>query len=121
MNFAFDLKYASRLLRKSWGYSLLCASVVTLSVGLAIFTWVLSEDQMMRPLGLPNSGGWYNLQMAADATALPQSITVDAYTYQELLKNNRSADHIGAFANKRVVLSEGQASTNLRAALISPR
>jgi putative ABC transport system permease protein len=121
MNVAFDLKYASRLLRKSWGYSLLCACVVTLSVGLAIWTWVMSEDQVMRPLGLPNSGGWYNLQIAADATAPPQTISVDAYTYQELLAGNRSTDHIGAFAYKRAVLSEGQASTNLRAAVISPR
>jgi hypothetical protein len=48
-------------------------------------------------------------------------LSVDAYTYQELLKSNRSADHIGAFAYKRVVLSEGQASTALRAAFISPR
>ncbi|HYK00422.1 MAG TPA: FtsX-like permease family protein [Thermoanaerobaculia bacterium] len=121
MNLAFDLKYASRLLRKSWGYSLLCASVVTFSVGLAIWTWVMSENQVMRPLGLPGSSDWYSVQIAADATAPPQTISVDAYTYQELLENNRSADHIGAFAYKRAVLSEGQASTNLRAAVISPR
>ncbi len=121
MNLAFDLKYASRLLRKTWAYSLLCAVVVTLSVGLSVWAWVVSQDQMMKPLGLPDSGDWYSVQMAADATAPPRSISVDAYTYQEMLKNNRSADHIGAFANKRVVLSEGQASTNLRAAVISPR
>lgn len=121
MNFAFDLKYASRLLRKSWGYSLLCAGVVTLSMGLTIWAWVLSEDQMLRPLGLPASEDWYSVQISADATAPPQPVSVDAYTYQELLGSSRSADHVGAYANKRVVLSEGQASTNLRAAFISPR
>jgi putative ABC transport system permease protein len=121
MNLAFDLKYASRLLRKSWGYALLCAGVVTLSLGLSIWAWVLSEDQMLRPLGLPDSETWYNVQITADATTPPQPVSVDAYTYQQLLGNNRSADHLGAYASKRVVLSEGQASTNLRAALISPR
>lgn len=121
MNLAFDLKHASRLLRKSWGYSLLCAGVVTLSVGLTIWAWVISQDQMLRPLGLPDSGDWYSVQIAADATAPPRSISVDAYTYQELIASSRAADHLGAYANKRVVLSEGQASTNLRAAVISPR
>jgi putative ABC transport system permease protein len=121
MHLAFDLKYASRLLKKSWGYSLLCAGVVMLSVGLTIWTWVLGEDVMFRPLGLPDSGDWYSVQIAADATAQPSPISVDAYTYQAMLENNRSADHLGAYANQRVVLSEGQASTDLRGAVISPR
>src|SRR5215217_3053897 len=121
MSLRFDLKYAWRLLRKSWGYSLMCTAVVALSVGLAIWSWVLTEDWLMRPLGFPNSDGWYSVQIAPDATTPPQVISVDAYTYQELLENNRTADHLGALANKRVVLSEGQASTNLRAAAISPR
>lgn len=121
MNLAFDLKYASRLLRKSWAYSLLCAGVVTLSVGLTMWSWVLSQDLLMRPLGLPDSDDWYSVQIAADASVQPRPTSVDAYTYQELLRNSRSADHIGAYANRRVVLSEGQASTNLRAAAISPR
>jgi len=121
MDLALDLKYASRLLRKSWGYSLLCAGIVTLSVGLTIWAWVLSQDLLRASLGLPDSGDWYSVQIAADARALPRPTSVDAYTYQKLLESNRSADHIGAYANKRVVLSEGQASTDLRAAVISPR
>ncbi len=121
MNLSFDLKYASRQLRKSWGYSLMCASVVAVSIGLAIAVWALTQTQGFRPIGLPNSANWYNVQIAADAASQPQVLSVDAYTYQELLKSNRSADHLGAFAYKRVVLSEGQASTVLRAAVISPR
>ena len=121
MHLALDLKYASRLLRKSWGYSLLCAGVVALSVGLSIWGWVLSQDLLLASLGLPDSGNWYSAQIAADATALPAPTSMDAYTYQKLLESNRSADHVGAYANKRVVLSEGEASTDLRAALISPR
>ena len=38
MNLWFDLKYAWRLSMKSKGYSLMCATVVALSVGLAV--WV---------------------------------------------------------------------------------
>src|SRR5947209_2601903 len=121
MHLTLDLKYASRLMRKSWGYSLLCAGVVTLSVGLSLFSWVMAQDYLLASLGLPDSGSWYSVQMAADATALPAPTSVDAYTYQKLLENNRSADHLGAYANKRVVLSAGQASTDLRAAVISPR
>jgi putative ABC transport system permease protein len=121
MHLAFDLKYASRLLRKSWGYALLCAGVVTLSVGLSIWGWVMSQDLLVGSLGLPDSGDWYSVQTAADATALPTPVSVDAYTYQKLLENNRSADHIGAYASQRVVLSEGQASTDLRGVLMSPR
>jgi predicted permease len=121
MHLALDLKYASRLLRKSWGYSLLCAGVVTLSVGLSLYAWVLAQDYLLASPGLPDSGGWYSVQIAADAKALPTPTSMDAYTYQKLLENNRSADHLGAYANKRVVLSEGQASTDLRGAVISPR
>lgn len=121
MNLSFDLKYAARLLKKSWGYSLLCAGVVMLSVGLSIWGWVLSRDLMIGSLGLPDSGDWYSVQTAADATALPTPVSVDAYTYQKLLENNRSADHVGAYAGQRVVLSEGEASTDLRGVLMSPR
>lgn len=121
MDLALDLRYAARLLRKTWGYSLLCAGVVMLSVGLSIWAWVMSQNLLLASLGLPDSDDWYSVQMAADATALPTAGSVDAYTYQELLANNRSADYIGAYANKRVVLSEGQASNDLRAAIISPR
>src|SRR4051812_7990702 len=69
MNLAFDLKYAWRLLMKSWGYSLMCASVVALSVGLAVFAYTLAYSQLMKPIGIPNSDRWYSLQIAADATA----------------------------------------------------
>jgi putative ABC transport system permease protein len=121
MNLTFDLNYAWRLLRKSWGYSLMCATVVALSVGLAVFTYTLAYAQLWKPLGLPDSDRWYSVQMAADASATPQPSTIDAYTYQEMLKHNRLADYVGAFAPRRVILSEGKASTSLRAAAISPR
>ncbi|HEX9985303.1 MAG TPA: ABC transporter permease [Thermoanaerobaculia bacterium] len=117
-----DLKYAWRLLRKSWGYTLLCASVVALSVGLALWTWSsVAYPQLLKPLGLPNSENWYSVQLAADGAARPRPGSVDAYTYQELLKQNRSIDYVGAFVNGAAVLSEGQASTSLRTATISPR
>jgi len=117
----FDLKYAWRLLRKSWGYSLMCAAVVALSVGLAVFAFTLAYSQLWKPLGLPDSDPWYSVQIAVDGSAPPLPISVDAYTYQELLKSNRSVDFVGAFASRRAVLSEGQASTSLRASPVSPR
>jgi predicted permease len=120
MNLWFDVKYAWRLLMKSWGYSLLCASVVALGVGLAVWISSLIYSQVLKPLEFPGSERWYSVQLGAKAAATAEP-RVDAYTYQELLKNNRSADHLGAFANRTVVLSEGQASRSLRAAAISPR
>src|ERR1700733_3897823 len=118
MNLWFDLKYAWRLTMKSKGYLIICASVVALSVGLAVWTCELVYSQMLKPLGVPQSDSWYSLQIASrtESTANP---SVDAYTYQELLKRNRSAHHLGAFANRPVVLSEGQAGTRLRGAAIS--
>jgi putative ABC transport system permease protein len=118
MNLWFDLKYAWRLTMKSKGYLIICASVVALSVGLAVWTCELVYSQMLKPLGVPQSDSWYSLQIASKAgsTAGP---SVDAYTYQELLKRNRSAHHLGAFANRPVVLSEGQAGTRLRGAAMS--
>jgi predicted permease len=116
----FDLKHAWRLLRKSWGYSLMSASVVAISVGLAVWTYALVYSQELKPLGFPGAEHWYSVQIATKATSTPRP-NVDAYTYQELVANNRSASQILAFANRTVVLSEGQASTSLRAAAISPR
>ena len=120
MNLWFDLKYAARLTRKSWGYSLMCASVVALSVGLAVWTYSLAWSQMLKPLGIPGSESWASLQIGADAAARVRP-SVDLWTWQELLKHDRTAEHLGAFAGRTAVLSEGQASTSLRAALISPR
>ena len=54
MNHWFDLKYAWRLLSKSWGYSLMCASVIALSVGLAIWTYSTAYSQMLKLLGFPD-------------------------------------------------------------------
>ena len=120
MNLWFDLKYAWRLLKKSWGYSLMCASVVALSVGLAVWVNALVYSQMFSPLGIPGSEEWYSLQIGADASARVRP-SVDAWTYQELQKQTRSVEHLGAFANRTAVLSEGEASTSLRGVLISPR
>jgi predicted permease len=120
MNVWFDLKYAWRLLKKSWGYSLMCASVVALSVGLAVWVNALVYSQLFEPLGLPGAERWSSVQIAADAAARLRP-SVDAYTWQELLKHDRTADHVGAFANRNAVLSEGLASTSLRGASISPR
>src|SRR5215212_1696449 len=120
MNIRLDFQYAWRLLVKSWGYALMCASVVALSVGLAVWTYELIYSQVLKPLGFPGSERWYSIQLAADAAARMRP-SVDAFTYQELLEHNRSADHLGAFASRAVVLSEGQATTSLNAALFSPR
>ena len=120
MSLRFDLKYAWRLLRKSKGYSLMCASVVALSVGLAVWTCELVYSEVLKPLPHPHSETWYSLQIGPKAESSGQP-AVDAYTYQELLKSNRSADYLGAFANRSAVLSEGEASTRLRGVAISPR
>lgn len=120
MNLWFDLKYAWRLLRKSWGYSLMCASVVALSVGLAVWTYSLAYSQVWKPLGFPGSERWYSVQISGDNGTRVRP-TVDAWTYQQLLAQNRTANFLGAFSSRVAVLSEGEASTSLRAAAISPR
>ena len=120
MNLWFDLKYAWRLSMKSKGYSLMCATVVALSVGLAVWVCELVYSQVLKPLEFPHSDSWYSMQIAAKAESTPNP-GVDAFTYQELLKHNRSADYLGVFEYRPAVLSEGQASTRLRGAAISPR
>jgi putative ABC transport system permease protein len=120
MNSLFDLKYAWRLLTKSWVHSLLCAIVVALSVGLALWAYLLVYSQALKPLGFPGSEKWYSVQIAVDAAAVAQP-NVDAYTYQELRNRTRGVDYMGAFANRTVVLSEGEASISVRAAAITPR
>jgi putative ABC transport system permease protein len=119
MNLWFDLKYAARLLNKSRGYSVMCTVVVALSIGLALWTNALLYSQLFKPLDFPGSGNWYNVQIAANVNDRARP-GVDAYTWQELLKRNRSANAAGAFANRQVVLSEGQATTSLRGALMTP-
>lgn len=120
MNLWFDLKYAWRLLKKSWGYALMCASVVALSVGLAVWTNALTYSMLLKPLPFAGSERWYSVQLVSDATGRARP-AVDAYTWQELLAHNRSADYLGAFSSRAAVLSEGQSTTSLRAAAISPR
>ncbi len=122
MTVSFDLKYAWRLLTKSWGYSLMATTVVAFGVGLALWTWVaVAYPQLFRPLGLPRAPNWYSVQIAANSGAQPPIFSVDLFTYQELRKHSRATSHVGAFASRVAVLSEGQASTTLRSALISPQ
>src|SRR5947209_1782499 len=102
MNLWLEFKYAWRLTRKSWGYSLMCASVVALSVGLAAFAYVMAYSQLWKPLGFPGSDRWYSVQIATSAGAIARP-SVDAYTYQELLKENRAADYLGAYANQGAI------------------
>src|SRR5689334_7665837 len=116
MNLLFDLKYAWRLMKKSWGYSLMCASVVALSVGLAVWVSALIYSQLYERIAIPGSERWYSIQIAPDAANRLRP-SVDMYTWQELLKGTRTADHLGAFATKAAVLSEGQASNSLRGTL----
>ena len=116
----FDLRYAWRLFLKSWGYSLMCSSVVALSVGLAVWTYTLAYSQLLKPLPFPDSQRWYSVQVSPEPGRRARA-SVDAFTWQELMKRKRAADHLGAFANRNVVLSEGQATTSLRAVSISPR
>lgn len=118
-NLWFDLRYAWRLLFKTPAYSILCTLVVAISVGLAMFTYVMGYNTVFKPLPFPGADRWYSIQIADNATATARA-RVDAYTYQELLKHARATQHLGAFASRASVLSEGQASTSLRTASISP-
>src|SRR5579864_5839178 len=114
MNLWFDLKYAWRLARKSWGFLTMCTCVVALGVGLTLFMYLQVYNYVLKPLGFPGSERWYSVQMATAAAHMARP-SIDAYTYQEMLKQNRSADYIGAFASRAVILSEGEASTTVRA------
>jgi predicted permease len=120
MNLWFDLKYAWRLLLKTPGHSLLCVVVVALSVGLALTSYTLAYAMAFKPLSFSGSERWVGVQVAANAAARPRA-NLDAYTYQELLKRNRTANHLGAFFYRSAVLSEGQASASLRSETITPR
>jgi putative ABC transport system permease protein len=114
-----DLRYAWRLLIKAPGYSLLCTTIVALGVGLAVWADAIAYTQALKPLPFRGADRWYSLQAASDAKAIPTP-ALDAYTYQEVVKSSRNANFLGAFASRAAVLSEGQASTSLRAAAISP-
>lgn len=119
MNFWFDIKYAWRLFARTPGHSLLCVVVVALSVGLAMFTYSLAYAMAFKHLPFSGSDRWRSVQIAANKSGNVRA-SVDAYTYQEILKRNRTAKHLGAFSTRVAVLSEGQASTSLRTAAISP-
>jgi predicted permease len=118
-NLWFDIRYASRLLRKSPGHSLLCALVVALSVGLALFVFVMDYSIAYKPLPFPGANRWVSIQLAekAASTASPR---IDAYTYQQWQEHRRNVDYIGAFTAREAVLSEGEESNALRGAAITP-
>lgn len=115
----FDLKYAWRLFLKTPGSSLLCVVVVALSVGLSLFVYVIDYNMALKPLPFADSRHWLSLQVSENSSR-PLRPQVDAYTYQEMVKRVGTVDYVGAFSAEAAVLSEGQASTRLRAAAISP-
>ena len=115
----FELKYAARLLRKTASNSLLSALVVALSVGLALFVFVMDYAIAFKPLPFEGSDKWVSIQIAQKQGENSRA-RVDEYTYQEMLKHSSKLDHIGAFGGREAVLSEGEESETLRAAVISP-
>ena len=119
MSWWFDLKYAWRLTWKTPGQSALCVVVVALSLGLALWNFEGSYTMLFKPLPFPDSGRWFSIQTAADATTAPVP-EMDAFTYQEIVKRSRTIHHLGAYSAQPAVLSEGQTSDSLRAAAISP-
>jgi putative ABC transport system permease protein len=118
-NMMFDLKYAWRLFLKTPANSLLCIIVVALSVGLSLFVYVIDYNMFLKPLPFSDSQRWLSLQIAENESKSHRP-NIDAYTYQELLKRSDSVDYLGAFSRQPALLSEGQASTRLRAAAVSP-
>lgn len=114
-----DLKYSWRLSLKSPGHSLLCAVVVALSVGMALWAYVLVSTMLLKPLPFKGSDRWVGVQIAANRTA-QSNPELDAYTYQEIVKRSPAAEHLGTISHRQAVLSEGQASTSLRAITLSP-
>lgn len=119
-NFWFDLKYAYRLWTKAPGYFLVCVTVVALSVGLALWASVLAYTMTMKPLPFPASERWMSIQVAKNAGAGAAPV-IDQYTYQELVKRTGTLEHLGAYTSDTAMLSNGHATTRLRAASISPR
>lgn len=119
MNLWFDFKYAWRLTLKTPGHSLLCTVVVALSVGLALWSYVLVRTLLLTPLPFAGSDRWLNIQIAANRTAAADS-DLDAYTYQAILERTRNVEHLGSFSSRLAALSEGQETTSLRAGLIDP-
>jgi predicted permease len=116
----FDLKYAVRLLRKTMTHSLLTVLVVALSLGLSLFVFVMNYAIAFRPLPFEGSSEWLSVQVAQKKVDRVRP-RVDEYTYQEIVKRSSDLDHLGAFGGREAVLSEGEESHTLRAAVISPR
>jgi putative ABC transport system permease protein len=120
MNLWFDIKYAFRVLAKSWTHAVLCVCVVALSVGLATFVYAIAYGAFLRPLNVPNADRWYVLHAAPNSTEVPSVLSLDAFTYQELVKAARTVKHLGAVSMRNGVLSEDTTSVNLRAFAITP-
>ena len=118
-NLWFDIRYALRLLRKSPGHSALSALVVALSVGLALFVFVMDYSIAYKPLPFPGADSWVSIQVADKAESSARA-RIDAYTYQQLQEHRRNVDYIGAFTARDAVLSEGEESNALRGAAITP-
>lgn len=115
----FDLGHAWRLFLRSPGNSLLCIVVVALSVGLSLFVYVIDYNIGLKPLPFQGADRWLSIQIAGNASD-SFGPHVDPFTYQELSKRTRTVDYLGAFSPRGPILSEGEASTRLRGAAISP-
>lgn len=115
----FDFTYAWRLFLKSPGNSLLCILVVALSVGLSLFVYVIDYNIGLKPLPFDGAGRWLSIQVAENGSSSFRP-RVDPYTYQELRKRTQTIDYLGAFSPRAPIMSEGEASTRLRGAAISP-
>src|SRR6056297_3146074 len=107
MNYALELKHALRIWLGSWGHSALSITVVALSLGLTLWAYALVYGQALQPLGFPDSERWYSIQVSRTATESAEP-AVDPYTYQEIVEQNPSLDHLGAFSAHSASLSEAE-------------
>ena len=116
MNLLIDFSYALRLLRKSPAHTLLCVGVVALSVGLSLASYSTLYNTAFKPMGFKGSENWYVINEVKQV----ERLSLDMYTYQEIVKRRPGVEHLGALKMAQAVLSEGEASVSLSRGEITP-
>ncbi|MCG8414479.1 MAG: ABC transporter permease, partial [Pseudomonadales bacterium] len=117
MNYWFEFKYTLRLMRKKFGFTILCTSVIAMGIGIIVPLIFMAKVVGLAGLPYENGDRFVIIREGVDSLVNQR---IDAFTYQRLEQSVTSYESFGAYREMPAVFSDGDTAELYNAARLTP-